>query len=78
MLFSTLAPSSLPVVVGQPEERHANRAASVLKWYDRQSIVQHLAQTKKNYIENHIFQHSFKVCVTSGELSLILCLIRSI
>jgi len=29
-------------VVAQPDERHANRAASVLEWYDR------LAQTKKN------------------------------
>jgi len=40
--------SSLPVVVAQPDERHAIRAASVLQWYDRHnSIVQHLAQTKK-------------------------------
>jgi len=35
MLFSTLRPSSLPVVVAQPDERYANRTASVLKWYDR-------------------------------------------
>jgi len=36
-------------VVAQPDERHANRAASVLEWYDRhrEYIVQHLAQTKK-------------------------------
>jgi len=27
---SSLGPSSLPVVVAQPDERHANRAASVL------------------------------------------------
>jgi len=27
-------PCSLPVVVAQPDERHANRAASVLEWYD--------------------------------------------
>jgi len=27
MLFPTLGPSSLPVVVAQPDERHANRAA---------------------------------------------------
>jgi len=33
-LFSTLGPSSLPDVVAQPE-RHANRTASVLEWYDR-------------------------------------------
>jgi len=35
MLFPTLGPSSIPVVVAQPDERHANRAASVLEWYDR-------------------------------------------
>jgi len=35
MLFPTLGPSSLPVVVAQPDERHANRTASVLEWYDR-------------------------------------------
>jgi len=31
MLFPTLGPSSLPVVVAQPDERHANRAAYVLE-----------------------------------------------
>jgi len=35
VLFSTLEPSTLPVVVAQPDERHANRTASVLEWYDR-------------------------------------------
>jgi len=35
MLFPTLGPSNLPVVVAQPDERHANRTASVLEWYDR-------------------------------------------
>jgi len=35
MLFPTLGPSSLPVVVAQPDERHVNRTASVLEWYDR-------------------------------------------
>jgi len=30
MLFLTLGPSSLPVVVAQPDESHANRAA--YKW----------------------------------------------
>jgi len=39
MLFSTLGPSSLPVVVAQPDERHANRAASVLEWYDRHRAI---------------------------------------
>jgi len=32
MLFPTFGSSSLPVVVA---ERHANRTASVLEWYDR-------------------------------------------
>jgi len=27
--------SNLPVVVDQSDERHANRTASVLEWYDR-------------------------------------------
>jgi len=34
MLFSVLRQSSRPVLA-QPDERHANRTASVLKWYDR-------------------------------------------
>jgi len=34
MLFPTLGPSSLPVVVTQPDKRHANRTAAVLEWYD--------------------------------------------
>jgi len=34
MLFPNLGPSSLPVVVSQPDERYANRTtASVLEWY---------------------------------------------
>jgi len=39
MLFPTLGPSSLPVVVAQPDEKHANRAASVLEWYDRHKAL---------------------------------------
>jgi len=35
MLFHILGPISLPVVVGQTDERHANRTASMLEWYDR-------------------------------------------
>jgi len=52
MLFPTLGPSSLPVVVAQ--------AASVLQWYmtDMQSIVQHLAQTKKNEYYSKIIKLS--------------------
>jgi len=35
MLFPILEPSNLPVVVAQTDERHVNRTASVLEWYDR-------------------------------------------
>jgi len=35
MLFHTLGPSSLPVMVARPDERYAKRTASVLEWYDR-------------------------------------------
>jgi len=35
MLFLFLGPSSLLVVVAQPDKRLANRTASVLEWYDR-------------------------------------------
>jgi len=35
MLIHTLRPSSLPVMVAQPDERHANIIVSVLEWYDR-------------------------------------------
>jgi len=35
MLFSTVRPSSLPIVESQLDERHAIRRASVLEWYDR-------------------------------------------
>jgi len=35
MLFPFLGSSGTPVVVAQPYEKHANRTASVLEWYDR-------------------------------------------
>jgi len=35
MLFPILRPSSLPIVVAQHGERHANGTAFVLVWYDR-------------------------------------------
>jgi len=35
MLFPTLEPSNLLVVVAQHDERHANITVSVLEWYDR-------------------------------------------
>jgi len=34
MLFPILVPSSLPVVVAQPDERHACRTV-LLEWYDK-------------------------------------------
>jgi len=34
-------------VVAQPDERHANRTASVLEWYDRLRAYTNLVQTKK-------------------------------
>jgi len=35
MLLLILGPSSLTIVAAQPDERHANKTASVLEWYDR-------------------------------------------
>jgi len=34
-----LEPSSLPVVMAQPDERHANRTAFVLECYDRRKAT---------------------------------------
>jgi len=34
-LFPSLRQSSLPVVVAQSDERHANRTVFLLDWYDR-------------------------------------------
>jgi len=39
-----LGPSSLPVVVAQPDERHANRTASLFEWYEKHNVVQHLEE----------------------------------
>jgi len=39
-VFHLGAKQSIPVVVAQPEERHANRTASILVWYeDTEHIV---------------------------------------
>jgi len=48
LLFPILGPSSLPVVVAQPDERYANRAASVLEWYDRHSNAEHSTTSSSN------------------------------
>jgi len=53
MLFPVLGSSSLLVVVVQPDERHANRTASVLEWYDRHKSTQHLVQSKKDAAKNY-------------------------
>jgi len=36
--------NSLPVVVAQPDERHANRTASVLEWYDNSNSRNNLGK----------------------------------
>jgi len=50
MLFPIFGACRLPVVVAQPDERHANRTASVLEWYDRHRALdrqqQHLVLMK--------------------------------
>jgi len=46
MLFPTLGPSRLPIVVAQTDEKHANRTAFVLEWYDRHSVLCILLRTK--------------------------------
>jgi len=42
MLTPTLGPSSLPVVVAQPDERQASRTAIVLEWL---TDTEHIAAT---------------------------------
>jgi len=48
MLFHTLGPSSIPVVVAQLDERHANRAASMLECYDRHKALEHSTTSSSN------------------------------
>jgi len=50
MLFLILGQSSPPIVVAQPDERHTNRTAYVLEWYDSMTDTERqlLVQTKKN------------------------------
>jgi len=48
MLFPTSGPRNLTVVVAQPDERHANKAGWNGMTDTEQSIIQHLAQMKKN------------------------------
>jgi len=57
MLFPNLGPSSLPVVVAQPDERRANRTASVLEWYDKtEHIVQYMVKMKQRYFGHMIIR----------------------
>jgi len=37
-VFHLGAKQSIPVVVAKPDERHANRTASVLEWYNRRRV----------------------------------------
>jgi len=62
MLFTTLEPSSLPVVVAQSDERHANRAASVLEWYDRYKLSQNMLTNnkRKKYWKFQISQEAWQ------------------
>jgi len=59
ILNDFLRTNSQPVVVTQPDERHANRTASVLVVWQTQSI-QHLVQTKKNCLIRVVFPLSLK------------------
>jgi len=43
------------VVVAQPNERHANRTASVLEWYDRHSAYAHTTTSGSNEVVTQIF-----------------------
>jgi len=47
MLFPILGPSSLPFVVAQHDERHANRIAFVLEWC-RMTDTEHTATSGSN------------------------------
>jgi len=60
MLFPILGPSSLPVVVAQRNERHANRTTSVLEWYDNHNgyNIWFKSQVSTQQIENIITMDS--------------------
>jgi len=52
MLFPIMEPSSLPIVVAQPDERHANITAAVLEWYDRhRTKAGHLDATRVDAVQ---------------------------
>jgi len=55
MLFPILGPSSLPLVEAQPDERHANRTASMLEWNDRHSVY----STSGSNEEDHVSPFDF-------------------
>jgi len=50
MLFPILGPSSLPVEVAQSHERHANRTASELEWYNN---TEHSTTSSSNEEQKH-------------------------
>jgi len=55
MLFPTLGPSSQLVVVAQPDERHANRAASLLEWYDRHRAMSTTSSSSEEEHQNYLY-----------------------
>jgi len=63
MLFPVLRPSSLPVVVTQPNERHANRPTSVLEWYDRHRAYNILFKRRRSFNEPQ-FPFKMVLCLT--------------
>jgi len=56
--ISHRGPSSLPVVVAQPDQRHANRTASMLEWYDRHRAYSITSGSDKE--EKHIVNLKFR------------------
>jgi len=63
MLFPTLEPSSLPIVVAQPDETHANIRASVLECNDRRkaySTTSGLNEEEEEYSNIEKLQNMYK------------------
>jgi len=70
----TLGPSSLPAVVAQPNERHANRTASVKEWFDRHRAYN--IWLKRRLVFNIVAVHAYKPkkrkCIKFDLLNLVL------
>jgi len=72
MLFLSLGPSSLPIVLAQPDERYAHRTVSVLEWYDGYRM-QHLVQTNKT---DKTYQHRLHYCKLTKQSFILLNVAR--